>query len=163
MRRPNLRNLVSLAAAALIAFTARASLADHYQVPSGSMKPTVHVGDHIVVSKLAYGVRLPVTERYLITFGAPARGDVVVLDPPEPQPGLGAVLLKRVVAGGGETVMVRGGHVWVDGRPLPEDWASVAEGGGPDFGPARVRGARPRPRGQRAATAGTAGPSASSR
>lgn len=138
MRSPVVRSLVSLSAAALVVSTARASLADHYRVPSGSMEPTVHVGDHIVVSKLAYGVRLPVTERYLVRFAAPERGDVVVLEPPEPLPGLGAVLLKRVVARSGETVEVRDGHVWIDGHEVAERWASVAEGGGPDFGPSRV-------------------------
>ena len=52
-RRWFVRTVLQLASAAAVAFTARASLADHYRVPSGSMEPTVHVGDHIVVSKAA--------------------------------------------------------------------------------------------------------------
>ena len=48
-----------LTMAAMLA--ARASLADHYTVPSGSMEPTVQVGDHVCVDKLAYGLRLPVS------------------------------------------------------------------------------------------------------
>jgi len=77
------RTVLQLGSAAAVAFTARASLADHYRVPSGSMEPNVHVGDHIVVSKAAYGLRLPLTESYLLHYARPARGDVVVLEPPD--------------------------------------------------------------------------------
>jgi signal peptidase I len=145
-RSGRLRPLVQLAAFAGVALTARASLADHYRVPSGSMEPTVRVGDHIVVAKAAYGLRLPMTDAWLVRYGAPARGDVVVLEPPEGDeaPGgarpelLGAVLLKRVVALPGELVEVRGGRVLVGGSPAREPWASLEEGGGPDLAPARV-------------------------
>ncbi len=83
----------SLAWAAGIAtlLFARASLADHYQVPSGSMRPTVEVGDHIVVNKLAFGLRAPMSNAYVLRGADPTRGDVVVLDSPED----GTVLLKR--------------------------------------------------------------------
>ncbi len=73
------RTVLQLGSAAAVALTARASLADHYRVPSGSMEPTVHVGDRIVVSKMSYGIRLPLTESYLIRYATPARGDVVVI------------------------------------------------------------------------------------
>lgn len=139
------RTLLQLASAAAVAFTARASLADHYRVPSGSMEPTVHVGDHIVVSKAAYGLRLPMTDTYLVHFGAPERGDVVVLEPPDDVARnavdadvIGAVLLKRVVAVEGDLVEVRSGHVRIDGRSVPESEISLDAGGGPDLGPVRV-------------------------
>ncbi len=144
MRSKPLRGFLSIASAGLVAFTARASLADHYRVPSASMDPTVRVGDRIVVSKLAYGLRLPATDQYVVTFGSPARGDVVVLEPPETDhlgttvDVIGSVLLKRVVAIGGDVVEVRDGHVRIDGEPVDVPEASFAEGGGPDFGPERV-------------------------
>jgi signal peptidase I len=137
--------LLQVASAAAVAFTARASLADHYRVPSGSMEPTVHVGDHIVVSKAAYGLRLPMTDRYVVRFAGPARGDVVVLEPQgDAAPSavdadvVGAVLLKRVVAVEGDLVEVRDGRVRIDGRDAPEATISLAAGGGPDLGPVRV-------------------------
>jgi signal peptidase I len=141
-----LRSIVRLAAFTSLLFTARASLADHYRVPSGSMEPTVDIGDHILVSKVAYGLRVPMTETWIVRFSPPERGDVVVLDPPPgdaPPPGpeggaLGSVLLKRVVALEGERVSVRGGRVEIGGRPLTEPWASLRVGTGPDFGPVRV-------------------------
>ena len=114
------RTVVQLGSAAAVAFTARASLADHYRVPSGSMEPNVHVGDHIVVSKAAYGLRLPLTETYLLHYAEPARGDVVVIEPE------------------GDLVEVRDGHVRIDGHAANEHTLSLDYGGGPDLGPVRV-------------------------
>lgn len=139
------RTLLQLTIAAAVALTTRASLADHYRVPSGSMEPTVHIGDRIVVSKMAYGIRLPLTDTYLIRYATPARGDVVVLEPPDDESKhatdgdlIGSVLLKRVVAVAGDLVEVRDGHVHIDGREIPEARISLAAGGGPDLGPVRV-------------------------
>jgi signal peptidase I len=144
-----LRSVVSFATVAAVSLVARASLADHYRVPSGSMEPTVHTGDHVVVDKLAYGLRVPMTDTYAVAFGGPARGDVVVLDSPDSPD----VLLKRVVATAGDRVEVTGGHVVIDGHPTgadaPDGGAlevldhgphelSFEYGGGPNFGPTVV-------------------------
>ncbi|MBI3204395.1 MAG: signal peptidase I [Myxococcales bacterium] len=110
----------------------RASLADHYQVPSGSMRPTIEVGDHVVVNKLAYGLRVPLSHVHLLRLESPSRGDVVVLDSPDD----GTVLLKRVVAIPGDRVSVRHGEVELDGQRAPRAYAVRREDeGGPDFGP----------------------------
>jgi signal peptidase I len=93
---------------------ARASLADHYVVPSGSMEPTVVVGDHVCVNKLAYGLRVPESEVYVVPASGPARGDVVVLDSPTD----GQVLLKRVVAIPGDEIAVTEGRLTLDGVPV---------------------------------------------
>lgn len=109
------------------------------------MIPTVHEGDRVIVSKAAYGLRLPLSSAWVARWSEPARGDVVVLESPTD----GIVLLKRVVALPGDTIEVRGGHVilngkrvkatdreeTLDGRPHP---LSLAAGGGPDFGPSTV-------------------------
>jgi signal peptidase I len=143
------RDLVTLLGGAAIVLVARASFADHYQVPSGSMQPTVEVGDQICVNKLAYGLRVPASQKYLVEGEGPARGDVVVLTSPAD----GEVLLKRVVAVPGDVVQVTDGQVSIDGAPAPvreHDGGAVEElggrehsvsmdlGGGPDFGPVRV-------------------------
>lgn len=138
-----LRSFLEILAAAAVALVTRSSLADQYVVPSGSMEPTVAVGDHVLVSKIAYGLRVPGTHQWLAVGSGPERGDVVVLDSPE-EP---VVLLKRVVAVPGDWVEVRGGVVRIDGqrRDLPlgsldgrGPLASLDDGPGSDFGPARV-------------------------
>src|SRR4051794_17506968 len=65
------RQGVSLLAVVAVCTVARASLADHYYVPSESMEPTVHVGDQVIVDKAAYGLRLPLSESYLLELGGP--------------------------------------------------------------------------------------------
>lgn len=125
------RDLLSTALVLGLLLTARASLADHYRVPSGSMQPTVEVGDRVLVSKAAYGLRLPLSQVWALELDAPARGDVVILDSPEQD----MVLLKRVVAVEGDTVAVVAGRVHLDGSAVSEPYASR---GGPDFGPTQV-------------------------
>jgi signal peptidase I len=105
------RDLLFVLVMSATLFVARASLADHYVVPSGSMEPTVAVGDHVCVNKLAYGLRVPESEVYVLPASGPARGDVVVLDSPAD----GQVLLKRVVAVPGDRVAVNGGRLTLDG------------------------------------------------
>jgi signal peptidase I len=141
-----LRDLTSVLAAAAVALVARSSLADHYVVPTGSMLPTVQLEDHVVVSKLAYGVHLPLLHGYLARFGGPARGDVVVLTAPD----TGIVLLKRVAAVPGDRVRVHRGTLEVNGAPVPVEardgvlrealgakphLLDLENGGGPDLGP----------------------------
>jgi signal peptidase I len=108
------------------------------------------VGDQICVNKMAYGLRVPASQRYLVEGQGPARGDVVVLASPTD----GEVLLKRVVGIPGDVVEVSAGRVTVDGTPArireEEDGGMVEElggrshalstefGGGPDFGPTPV-------------------------
>src|SRR3954469_19816777 len=139
------RQAVSLLAVVAVCTMARASLADHYYVPSESMEPTVHVGDQVIVDKAAYGLRLPLTESYLFELGGPQPGDVVVLDSPDDD----KVLLKRIAAGPGDVVTVRRGMLERNGEPVrtvkegdtlyEELGASrhpldLEDGGGPAFG-----------------------------
>lgn len=143
-----LKEWVGLFAFAAVVLVSRSSLADHYQVPSESMLPTVQVGDHVLVDKRAYGVRVPFTTLHL-TQGLPLRGDVIVLESPEDS----RVLLKRVVALPGDRVQVKDGALWLDGKSTERSHAAdsavevlsgqahaldLSFGGGPDFGPEQV-------------------------
>lgn len=131
MRSRSLRPVVQLAAFCAAMFFVRASFADHYKVPSGSMEPTVKTGDHVLVNKAAYGIRIPTTSDWVVRYGEPQRGDIVVLEADEP-----TTLLKRVVAVGGDTVEVKDGQVFIDG--VMNDVRVECSYGGPDFGPAVV-------------------------
>lgn len=109
---------------------ARSSLADHYRVPTGSMRPNVVEGDRIIVDKLAYGLRVLFTHLRVGSHDGPARGDAVVLDSPED----GRVLLKRAAAVPGDRVAVRHGEVLLDGLPARHTYTlALDHDGGPDL------------------------------
>lgn len=97
----------------------RSTLADHYYVPSGSMENTLFAGDRVFVDKRAYGFRIPFTN-FAITDGDPvARGDVVIFDSPTD----GTRLIKRIVAVGGDEVVIANGRLAINGewQALPDD------------------------------------------
>lgn len=126
--------------ALVLVTAARSSLADHYYVPSGSMENTLFAGDRVVVDKTAYGWRIPYTKIDLIAGEGPQPGEVAVFDSPAD----GILLIKRIVAVGGQTVSLRDGHLFVDGFALEASGAppreafgkrvvelNLADGGGP--------------------------------
>ena len=124
----------------LLMLAGRSSLADHYLVPSGSMEETLQVGDRVVVDKTAHGLRLPFTMIKLSAGEAVARGEVAIFDSPKN----GVRLIKRIVAIGGDEVLIRNGELVVNGIPLAEEPAielfgarvaqlNLRDGGGPDL------------------------------
>jgi signal peptidase I len=94
-------------------------------VPSGSMIPSLQVGDYVIVEKWAYGARLPFTATAQVTWATPQRGDIVVLLAPSGNP-RDDDLIKRVVAVAGDKVEIRAGHLVVNGRPVPRTQISGA-------------------------------------
>jgi signal peptidase I len=109
-RRSELRSFLMMLFA-VVAF--RSFVAEAYRIPSGSMIPTLQVGDQIWVNKIVYGLRVPLWGR---KFGAssPERGEVVVFVHPKN----GDDLIKRVVAVAGDTVELRDGQPWVNGAAV---------------------------------------------
>jgi signal peptidase I len=100
--------------ALVLVTAARSSLADHYYVPSGSMENTLFAGDRVVVDKTAYGWRIPYTKIDLVEGARVMPGEVAVFDSPAD----GVLLIKRIVAVGGQVVSVHDGHLFVDGKAL---------------------------------------------
>jgi signal peptidase I len=100
--------------AAAILFPLRAALADWYQVPTGSMRPTIVEGDRIFVSNLAYGLRVPFTTTWLARWHEPQRGDIVTLASPAD----GQRLVKRVIGLPGDRISMDGNHLCLNGRPV---------------------------------------------
>lgn len=145
--RTIVREVIFFGLTALVLLAARSSLADHYTVPTGSMEYTLMPGDRIVVDKLTYGLRIPFTD-WALTNGTPVqRGEVVVFDSPEED----VRLVKRIVAVGGDTIVIRDGQISITGKsmasptnPFEEIYGdriirlNMAYGGGPDLGPMRI-------------------------
>ncbi len=101
---------------AVIVLVLRSFLFEPFRIPSDSMMPTLLDGDFIVVNKYAYGLRLPIIDRKILSTGEPHRGDVVVFRyPPDPS----VNYIKRVVGLPGDRVSVHDDMVTLNGKPLP--------------------------------------------
>jgi signal peptidase I len=98
----------------LIMFSIRSSLADWNVVPSGSMQPTILVGDRVLVNKLAYDLKVPFTTWHIAEWSNPQRGDVVVFFSPKD----GTRMVKRVIGLPGDTVELRKGRLFINGKPV---------------------------------------------
>ncbi|MGH8752145.1 MAG: signal peptidase I [Burkholderiales bacterium] len=95
----------------LIVFLLRSFLVEPFKIPSGSMIPTLLVGDFILVNKFTYGIRLPILNVKAVDIGAPRRGEVMVFRYPE-NPSLDYI--KRVVGVPGDKVIYRNKHLWIN-------------------------------------------------
>ena len=96
----------------------RSAIADWNHVPSGSMKPTLLVGDRIWVNRLAYDVKVPFTDISVHKMGDPQRGDIVVFSSPVN----GMRLVKRLVALPGDVIAMRDNHLYINGQ-----WANYTQ------------------------------------
>jgi len=105
----------------------RSFLVEPFRIPSGSMMPTLLVGDFILVNKFAYGIRLPVANTKIIDIDEPERGDVVVFRYPKDT---SVDYIKRVVGLPGDTVRYANKVVYVNGKPAGQVPAGVYLGKG---------------------------------
>ncbi|WP_457447372.1 signal peptidase I [Roseateles sp. P5_E4] len=92
----------------------RTAVADWNPIPSGSMRPTLLEGDVVIVNRLAYDLKLPLTDVVLLPLGEPQRGDVVTLS----SPAGGTRLIKRIVGLPGDRVEMRDDVLILNGTPL---------------------------------------------
>ena len=92
----------------------RLAIADWNPVPSGSMRPTLLEGDVVLVNRLAYDFKLPLSDTALVRLGEPQRGDVITFSSPKD----GVRLIKRLVALPGDTVELRNEVLWINGQSV---------------------------------------------
>jgi signal peptidase I len=126
------RSIVDLALIVLVISIAKSAIAEPYYVPSGSMEPTLKIGDEILATKYPYGystaslplfINIPGGER--IIGALPRRGDVVVFRAPADA---SQIWVKRVIGLPGDRIAIRRGRVWINGNPV----GLTADGLGPD-------------------------------
>ena len=99
----------------LVVFLLRSFLVEPFKIPSGSMLPTLEIGDFILVNKYDYGIRLPVINKKIIEVGKPRRGDVMVFRYPK-DPSLDYI--KRVIGLPGDVVVYRDKHLTINGKTV---------------------------------------------
>jgi signal peptidase I len=128
----------SIVVAVAIALLLRAFVIEAFQIPSGSMIPTLEIGDHIFVSKFAYGVGIPFTDKKILSLHGPRRGDVIVFKYPL---GPETDYIKRVVGLPGDLVEIRRNEIFINGTAMPRELSSSStcgEGDGPTDRPCEL-------------------------
>ncbi|RJQ41367.1 MAG: signal peptidase I [Nitrospiraceae bacterium] len=106
--------------ALILAMVIRAYIIQAFKIPSGSMKPTLLVGDHILVNKFLYGTKIPFKDKRVLMFKKPAREDIIVFKyPGDPSKDF----IKRVVAVEGDVIEVKNKIVHVNGNKVNELYA----------------------------------------
>ena len=111
--------------AILLALFVRAFVVQAFKIPSGSMKPTLLVGDHILVNKFIYGVKIPFTQKYLVRLSDPKRFDVIVfIYPVDPSKDF----IKRIIGLPGDEVQVVDKKVYINGELLNDPYAHFVDG-----------------------------------
>ena len=112
-------NIEAIIVAIVLALFIRTFIVQAFKIPSGSMKNTLLIGDHILVSKFIYGVKIPFSNATILPVKEPRRGDIIVFRfPEEPDKDF----IKRVIGVTGDTVEIRQKKVFVNGRPLNHDY-----------------------------------------
>lgn len=111
--------LEAIITALLIALLIRAYVVQAFKIPSGSMIPTLLVGDHLLVNKFIYGIKLPFTDKRVLVIRKPQQGDIIVFKYPEDP---SRDFIKRVIAVEGDVVEEKNKIVYVNGQPLSEPY-----------------------------------------
>ena len=111
--------------AILIAFFIRTFVVQAFKIPSGSMKPTLLIGDHILVSKFIYGVKIPYFRKTLIPVRDPKRGEIIVFIYPEDR---SKDFIKRVIGVGGDTIEIRNKKIFLNGMPYEDKYGVYVDG-----------------------------------
>ena len=106
--------------ALVLALVIRTFVIQAFKIPSGSMEPTLEVGDHLLVNKFIYGIKIPFISINLFPWESPQRGDVIVfiypLDPDKD-------FIKRVIGVGGDTVSIVNKKLYINGVEAPDPHA----------------------------------------
>lgn len=103
----------SIIIAILIALFIRAFIVQAFKIPSGSMEPTLLIGDHLLVNKFAYGIKLPLIDKKVLVFNEPEREDIIVFIFPQDK---SKDFIKRVIGVPGDTIEIRKKKIYINGK-----------------------------------------------
>ena len=118
-------NFEAILIAVVLALFIRTFIVQAFKIPSGSMLQTIQLGDHILVNKFIYGVKIPFIHKTLIPVTAPKRGDIIVFTPPhEPDKDY----IKRVIGVAGDVIEVRDKKLFRNGELVTAPYEIHADG-----------------------------------
>ena len=112
-------NVEAIIIAIILALFIRTFVVQAFKIPSGSMKPTLQIGDHILVNKFIYGVKIPYIGKTIIPVTNPDHGDIIVFRYPEDPD---KDFIKRVIGVPGDTVEIKNKKVYVNQIPIAHDF-----------------------------------------
>jgi signal peptidase I len=105
----------ALAIAILLALFIRTFVIQAFKIPSGSMTPTLIIGDHLLVNKFIYGIRIPLIDHFIIQYNKPERGDIVVFKWPNDER---KDFIKRVIGIEGDTIEIKNDVLYLNGEKI---------------------------------------------
>ncbi len=118
--------------AVLITLLVRTFLLQAFKIPSGSMEPTLRIGDYLLVNKLIYGIRIPYTDIRIFSYEKPKRGDVIVfIYPVDPAKDF----IKRVIGTEGEKVQIVNGKIYINDKQIADPWGHFKKEGPAEYFP----------------------------
>lgn len=129
-KKEAVKTLEGIVIAIVLALVIRTFIVQAFDIPSGSMEPTLVPGDYILVNKFIYGIRIPFVGARFFTYNHPKRGDVIVfIFPKDPSKDF----IKRVIATGGETVQIRDSKIYIDNKLIADPWGYFNKDEPPGF------------------------------
>jgi signal peptidase I len=123
--------------AVLIALFIRAFIVQAFKIPSSSMEPTLLVGDHLLVNKFIYGVRIPYTNIKFFQYKKPQRGDIIVFIFPKDR---SKDFIKRVIGTEGEKVAIIHNKIYINDKMIDDRWGhfTITRPSIEEYGPVKV-------------------------
>jgi signal peptidase I len=116
--------LESIIIAILIALFIRTFIVCAYKIPSRSMVPTLLVGDHILVNKFIYGVKIPLLRKTIIPFSEPKRGEIVVFIFPNDR---SKDFIKRVIGVGGDKIEIKNKKIFINDKEFKDSYGVFSD------------------------------------
>ena len=112
----------AFAIAIILALFIRTFIVQAFKIPSGSMKPTLLIGDHLLVNKFLYGLKIPFTDRFVLDFSQPKRGDIVVFKYPNDEK---IDFIKRVIGVSGDKIEIKKDQLFINDKKIAIEYSEI--------------------------------------
>lgn len=112
----------AFAIAIILALFIRTFIVQAFKIPSGSMKPTLLIGDHLLVNKFVYGLKIPFTDQFILDFSQPKRGDIIVFKYPNDEK---IDFIKRVIGVSGYKIEIKEDQLFINDEKIDKEYTDI--------------------------------------